>query len=337
MFDILELHQRLVAQARVSGSEQTGIGKLVQELARPFVDEISTDAMGNVICRKKGEGQRVMLSAHMDAIGFMVTGVDENGFASVAPIGGHQPAQLVGCRVAFANGARGVLCLRESGKKLACGWTEIGITDLYLDLGAPDRETACKLVHVGDTCTFEGLPVRAAGNTVMGPYADDLIGCVVLLLAMERLKSSKYDVYFVFSTQEEVGCRGALSAAQAIRPNIGIACDVCGTDDTPFTKNSCRTKVLGGGATIKIKDGSVICSPALNRKLQAVADKENIPWQAEILLAGGTDTSSMQKALENVAATCVSIPTRHIHSPSETYDLRDVDGAASLLAAFLNS
>ena len=109
MFDILELHQRLVAQARVSGSEQTGIGKLVQELARPFVDEISTHAMGNVICRKKGEGQRVMLSAHMDAIGFMVTGVDENGFASVAPIGGHQPVHLVGIRQVYINAILGVL------------------------------------------------------------------------------------------------------------------------------------------------------------------------------------------------------------------------------------
>lgn len=337
MFDILELHRQLVSRATVSGGEQNGIGALLRELASPFADEITTDAMGNLICHKKGEGKRIMLAAHMDAIGFMVTGVDENGFVSVAPIGGHQAARLMGCRVVFPNGAKGVLCLREAGKNMDCKWPEVGFDKLYLDLGARDRESACKQVRIGDTCVFEGLPVKAAGNAVIGPYADDLIGCVVLLCAMERLKKSKYDAYFVFSTQEEVGCRGALSAAQAIRPELGIACDVCGTDDTPLNENSCYTKVLGCGPTIKIKDGSVICSPALNGELRAAADKNGIRWQPEILLSGGTDTSSMQKALENVAATCISIPTRHIHSPEETYDLGDVEGAVRLLTAFLEA
>ena len=116
MFDILELHRQLVSRATVSGGEQNGIGALLRELASPFADEITTDAMGNLICHKKGEGKRIMLAAHMDAIGFMVTGVDENGFVSVAPIGGHQAARLMGCRVVFPNGAKGVLCLREAGK-----------------------------------------------------------------------------------------------------------------------------------------------------------------------------------------------------------------------------
>ena len=337
MFDILELHQRLTAQARASGAEPTGIGRLLAELAAPFVDEVRSDAMGNVICHKKGDGQRVMLAAHMDAIGFMVTGIDEEGFLSVAGIGGHQPAQLMGCRVIFPNGTRGVLCLREAGKNLADGWRELTFEKLYLDIGAPSKAAAQERVAIGDTCVFEGEPKAAAGGCVMGPYADDLIGCVVLLLAMERLKKSRYDVFFVFSTQEEVGCRGALSAAQAIRPHIGIACDVCGTDDTPLHKKSSRTKVLGLGPTIKIKDASVICSPALNGQLKTVAEKEGIAWQAEILTGGGTDTCSMQRALEDVAATCVSIPTRHIHSPAETYHLGDVEQAARLLAAFLES
>ena len=324
MFDVLELHRKLAAAARPSGSEQTGVAQVLREMASPFVDEITTDAMGNLICHKKGPGERIMLAAHMDAIGFIVTGLDENGFADLDGIGGHGPAELVNCRVVFPNGVHGVIRARE-------------ISDLYLDIGAASLEEAQSLIRIGDMAAFEGLPELAAGSRIVGPYADDLIGCVVLLLTMEQAKAGNYDVYYVFSTQEEVGCRGALSAAQAIRPALGIACDVCGVDDTPASPRKIPTRTLGNGPTIKIKDHSVICSPALNARLRQTARSCQIPWQEEILTGGGTDTSAMQKALENVAATCVSIPTRHIHSPAETYDKTDAELAGRLLAAFLNA
>lgn len=336
MFDVLELHRKLVAAARASGAERTGIGQTLAELARPFADEVTTDVMGNVICRKKGGGERIMLAAHMDAIGFMVRGIDENGFVTVTGIGGHAPARLLSCRVVFPNGTRGTFGIRERSRVFPGNWADVSFDNLYLDIGAADGEEARSLVKIGDTAVFEGEPRLAAGNCVMGPYADDLIGCVVLLLAMERLKESRFDAYFVFSVQEEVGCRGALSAAQAIRPAMGIACDVCGTDDTPEVKNSSRTLVLGNGPTVKLKDGSVLCDPALNAALMKAAREQGIAVQPEILVHGGTDTSAMQKALENVAATCVSIPTRHIHSPAETYDRSDAERAGALLAAFLS-
>lgn len=336
MFDVLELHRKLVAAARASGAERTGIGQTLAELARPFADEVTADVMGNVICRKKGGGERIMLAAHMDAIGFMVRGIDENGFVTVAGIGGHAPARLLSCRVVFPNGTRGTFGIRERSRVFPGNWADVSFDNLYLDIGAADGEEARSLVKIGDTAVFEGEPRLAAGNCVMGPYADDLIGCVVLLLAMERLKESRFDAYFVFSVQEEVGCRGALSAAQAIRPALGIACDVCGADDTPQVKNSNRTLVLGNGPTIKLKDRSVLCDPALNAALMKTAQERGIAVQPEILVRGGTDTSAIQKALENVAATCVSIPTRYIHSPAETYDRSDAERAGALLAAFLS-
>ena len=336
MFDVLELHRKLAAAARASGAERTGVGQTLAELARPFVDEVMTDVMGNVICRKKGDGARIMLSAHMDAIGFMVRGIDKDGFVTVTGIGGHTPARLLSCRVVFPNGVRGTFGLRERGKVLSGSWADVSFDDLYLDIGAADGEEARSLVKIGDTAVFEGEPRLIADNRIMGPYADDLIGCVVLLLAMEKLKESRFDTYFVFSVQEEVGCRGALSAAQAIRPALGIACDVCGTDDTPQFKHSNRTLVPGNGPTVKLKDGSVLCDPALNAALMKTAQEQGIAVQPEILVYGGTDTSSMQRALENVAATCVSIPTRYIHSPAETYDRSDAERAGALLAAFLS-
>ena len=336
MFDVLQLHQTLVKAARPSGAEQTGIAAVLKEMAAPYVDEITTDAMGNLICHKKGEGKKVMLAAHMDAIGFMVTGIDEKGFLSVTNIGWHDPAEIINARVQFPCGLCGIIRPRERAKTLSGGWTSIRMTDLYVDIGVTSEKEAMKKVAIGDMAVFEGLPQAVAGHRIMGPYADDLIGCVVLLLAMEQMENSKYDVYFVFSTQEEVGCRGAKTASLAIQPDIAIATDVCGSDDTPSQDGKNRVIFLGKGPTVKIKDASVICSPELNAQLKKIAKKADLTVQDEILLGGGTDTCSMQMSGPNVMATCVSIPTRHIHSAAEMYDWRDVEQAGALLAAFLN-
>ncbi len=335
MFDVLQLHQALVSKARPSGMEQRGIAGVLKEMAAPFVDDVKTDAMGNLICHKKGKGKRVMVCAHMDAIGFMVTGVDDRGCLSITNLGWHDPAEIINARIVFESGLQGIIRPKEAAKTLSGGWTAVRIADLYVDIGATCRKDAEKLVKVGDTAVFEGAPRAIGGHRIMGPYADDLIGCVVLLLAMEQLEESGYDVYFVFSTQEEVGCRGAQTAALGIKPDLAIACDVCDGDDTPLEEKKNRVIFLGKGPAIKIKDSSVICSPELNEKLRKAAKKTELTWQDEIMIGGGTDTCSMQMSGPDVAATCVSIPTRNIHSPGEIYDWRDVEQAGALLAAFL--
>lgn len=334
MFDLLDLHTRLVSAARPSGSEHTGIAQVLRELAAPLVDSVETDAMGNLICHKKGPGDRMMLCAHMDAIGFQVIGVDDRGFASVTRVGWHDPAQVVGCRVVFPNGTRGVLRPRERSKTLAAPWRNLRFDQLYLDIGAATREEALERIRIGDMAVFEGEPCRVGGHRVMGPYADDLIGCVVLLLTMERLKNSPYDLYYVFSVQEEVGCRGAVSAAWQIDPQLGIACDVCGTGDTPGELEHQRMQVrLGAGPTVKRKDGGVECDPqAVNHVLEA-ARRAGVDTQTEVLLGGTTDARSMQLSRQGVPVTCVSIPCRNIHSPAEIVSEGDIEQAAALLAA----
>ncbi len=335
MFEVLQLHQTLAAAARPSGAEQEGIAALLREMAAPLVDDITTDALGNLICHKKGPGKRVMLCAHMDAIGFMVTGMDDHGCLSVTNLGWHDPAEVINARLRFPGGLRGILRPRERAKTLSGDWSSIRMEDLYLDIGATSRAQAEALVKIGDMAVFEGTPRAAGPYRVMGPYADDLTGCITLLLAMEQLEDSPYDVYLVFSAQEEVGLRGAKTAALAIQPDIAIACDVCDADDTPMEDKKNRVIFLGRGPAIKIKDSSVICSPALTCALRETAEREELAWQDEIMLAGGTDTAAMQLAGPNTAAACISIPTRYIHSPAEVYDWRDVEQAAALLAAFL--
>lgn len=335
MFDVFELQKRLVELAAPSGFE-TRQAEQLRKLARPLVDEIRTDAMGNVICHKKGTGKRIMLAAHMDAIGFMVTHIDDRGYAWVDRLGGHQPAQVINARVRFLGGAKGVIRPREVSRTLAEPYASVALTDLYVDLGAKNKADAERTISVGDVAVFEGEPSMVCGGNVMGPYADDLIGCVVLLMAMEQMKDSSNDLYFVFTSQEEVGCRGAEAAAEGISPDYGIAVDVCGTGDKPEDKKTPMEVALGKGPTIKIKDSSVICAPAFNAKLRALAREKKIPWQDEILRGGGTDTCSIQKSGAGVAATCISIPTRHIHSPAETFNISDVEYAAKLLAAFVS-
>ena len=334
MFDVLKLQKQLVAAACPSGSEYKTIAPLLAELAKPFVDEVYTDAMGNVICHKKGEGKKVMLCAHMDAIGLIVTSVGDDGAVWFTNVGGLRPVQMLGARVRFENGARGIVRLREEGKNFGLRPGQLSLTQLYVDLGVTDASQAKAMVQVGDVALFDGEPREVGGGNVMGPYADDLIGCVVLLLAMEQSQNTPNDVYYVFSVQEELGCRGSKTAAFAVEPYLGVAVDVTGTGDVPTGKVPMEVK-LGAGPTIKIKDGSVMCSHQANALLEQAAAKAGVVCQKEILLAGGTDTCSMQMAKSGALATCVSVPTRHIHSPAETFNRWDVEQAGAVLAALL--
>ena len=338
MFNVFDLQKQLVASACPSGSEGERIGPLLAKLAKPFVDEVAVDPLGNVICHKKGKGgKKIMMAAHMDAIGFIVTFVDDKGFVWFDGIGGHFPLMLVNTRVRFLNGTVGMIRVKEYPKALAKPTTQVRISDLFIDIGAADKKDAEKKVKIGDMAIFEGESVKVAGGNVMGPYADDLIACVVLLMTMEKVKSSDNDLYYVFTSQEEVGCRGAQAAAFGIDPDIGLACDVCGTGDTPANDEVHMAVSLGKGPTIKIKDSSVICSPVLNEKLRKIAKDNKIVYQDEILTGGGTDTCKMQLTHSGVHSTCISVPTRNIHSAVEMFNIKDVEDAVKLMAAAVTS
>ncbi len=333
MFDTLTLQKQLVAAAMPSGFE-SGVGALLAELAAPYADEVMTDALGNVICHKKGEGKRIMLAAHMDLIGFMVTYIDEKGYLRFEPIGGHTPAFLHRTPIRFKNGTKGVvMCEKwaeESKKKLS----DVRTANFYIDIGANSYEKAASMVSIGDVCVFDG-DTYSQNGMVLTPYADDLVACTVLLRVMERLKESPYDLYFVFTVQEEVGLRGAGTSAHRIAPEMGIAVDVCGTGDVPSSTAYFDVK-LGRGATVKIKDGSLLCNPQVISFLRDAAERAGVTYQDEVMLSGGTDAGAIQRTLGGILAGGVSIPTRNIHSPREIYSLSDVDGAVSILTEALS-
>ncbi len=333
MLDILSMHRQLAQAACTSGNED-GIARTIASLAAPFCDEISRDALGNLICHKKGSGKRIMCAAHMDAIGLMVSFIDEHGYLFVAPIGGHYPYELLNTRVRF-NKVCGIVKLCKAAENMGKTGREVGFNDIYIDIGARSREDALKYVSVGDTALFES-EVRALGGTrIMAPYADDLAGCILLLCALEQSQKSKNDIWAVFTVQEELGCFGAKTSAFALKPDIGIAIDVTTAGDCPAESEHHNGVKLGGGAAIKIMDSSVYCSRGLNGLLHRIAQGCNIPVQDEILRGGGTDTSEMLLSREGVPSTCISIPTRNIHMPVEIYDTSDVIAGARLLSALL--
>ena len=334
MLNILELQKQLVEVALPSGFEKPQ-GRLLAQWAKPYVDEVFTDALGNVYCHKKGPGKRMMFPAHMDVIGLMVTFVDDKGFLRFEPIGGHSAASLIGCTVRLESGIRGSVWADAAADIYKHGFGDVDIHDLYIDIGAESKEEAEELAPIGSVCVFDA-PTTLQGDTLISPYTDDLCGCIALLIAMEELKDTQVenDLWFVFTVQEEVGLRGAKPAAWDVQPYMGIAVDVTRTGDTSGDIDGQRMQVsLGKGPTVKIKDSSVQCNPQVMELLRKAAKAAKIPYQDEILLAGGTDTAAMQKTRAGILSGCVSIPCRNIHAPAEMVSVKDVENVGKLLAA----
>lgn len=328
MIDILKTFTHLQSVARPSGFESP-CAQAIAELAGPYCDEVKIDTLGNVICHKKGPGKRLMMAAHMDVIGLIITHIDKKGFLRFGALGGFVPYRLIGARMKLENGMGGSVWCDEKAmeeKKLE----EISLNDLYLDIGAESEESARKLVQVGDVAMYEG-EVQQLGQMVLSPYCDDLIACAALLSAMSQVEKSENDLYFVFTVQEEVGLRGAATAAYAIDPDFGVCMDVTRTGDNPSEKAKMVVK-LGAGPTIKIKDVSLLCNPQVIAHLREAAKEGDVPYQDEVLTAGGTDSAAIQKTRGGVLSGCISIPCRYIHSQNEMVSLKDVEQSARLMA-----
>ncbi len=328
MIDILKTFTHLQSVARPSGFESP-CAQAIAELAGPYCDEVKIDTLGNVICHKKGPGKRLMMAAHMDVIGLIITHIDKKGFLRFGALGGFVPYRLIGARMKLENGMGGSVWCDEKAmeeKKLE----EISLNDLYLDIGAESEESARKMVQVGDVAMYEG-EVQQVGQMLLSPYCDDLIACAALLSAMSQVEKSENDLYFVFTVQEEVGLRGAATAAYAIDPDFGVCMDVTRTGDNPSEKAKMVVK-LGAGPTIKIKDVSLLCNPQVIAHLREAAKEGDVPYQDEVLTAGGTDSAAIQKTRGGVLSGCISIPCRYIHSQNEMVSLKDVEQSARLMA-----
>lgn len=310
-----------------SGQEQL-IRETIKAEIQGHCDEMVTDALGNLIARKgvKAEdGRRIMISAHMDEIGLMVTHVDTNGFARFLTIGGVSPFTCIGSRVLFMNGVSGVIgCERLEPEKMP------KLEYLFIDTGATSASNSP--VGVGDVAGFY-RPAARMGGRFVAKSMDDRIAVAIAIEAMKAIKSTPNEIYFVFSVQEEVGIRGAATAAFGVDPDLGLAVDVTRTGDTP--KSVKMAVALGKGPAIKVRDSSFIADSRVVDWMVEEAKGQKLPYQLEVLEAGGTDGRGIQMSRAGVPAGCLSIPCRYIHTPSEMVDRSDIDNSIRLLTGLL--
>lgn len=307
-----------------------GIREVIEAAVKPYVDEVRTDTLGNLIAIRRGEGPRVMLAAHMDQIGFLVTFIDKEGFVHFTAVGGHSPLTLVNRPVCFLNGVRGVI--GRTGKPIEP--SKLTLNDLFIDIGAASREQAEQLVAVGDLAVPTFFFQQTGSRMTCGAM-DNRVGCYVVVEALKRLKDSPlgYEVHAVFTVQEEVGCRGAGVAAYGIQPDWAVALDVTATGDVPGAAPMAVS--LGKGAAIKVKDASLICHPHVKQKLVDAAQAAGAPYQMEVLTAGGTDSSAIMLVRDGIPSGVLSIPCRYIHSAVETVDEGDVEACVAVLTQLL--
>ncbi len=330
-----QLLQRLTDTFSTSGNEDA-IRAVIRDEIKDAAEDCHVDTLGNLVARKgrlpgngaRNGGRRIMIAAHMDEIGLMVTHVDEKGFIRFAAIGGVYPRNLPGGRVRFSKGLSGVIGLEPTDR----GSDVPALDKMYIDVGASGKKDVP--VKVGDVAAFE-RPFLDLGQRVVAKSMDDRVGCAVAIEALRRLKSTPHEVYFVFTTQEEVGTRGAQTSAYGIDPDLGFSIDVTGWGDTPNKKD--LSVALGEGPAIKIRDGGMLSDPRIVDWMTHTAERAHIPYQREVLLGGTTDARAMQLVRGGVPVGCISIPCRYVHSPSEMVDMRDVENAVKLVVALLQA
>ena len=314
--------KKLIEADAPSGRE-SAIRDIIISEAEKLGYEVTQDALGSVIAHRPGNGKKLMLDAHMDEIGVIVSYIEDKGYIRFGAVGGLDEKELHKRRVRFANGTVGVICAEDERFE-----KKPELSSLFIDIGAADKKAAEKLVKTGDTAVFEG-EFHQQGDTVISKALDDRAGCYMLLKVMKKLKKCENDLYFVFSVQEEVGLRGAKTAAYQIMPDYAIAVDVTDTGDIP----SCKPMdvKIGGGAAIKVMDRSVMCDVHVVDALRGIAKLNGIPYQSEIMTDGGTDAGAIALTGGGVRAGGISLPTRYIHSPSEMASISDIEACIELL------
>ena len=315
-----------------SGSEHP-VAEKVRELLEGHVDSVRTDVLGNLIVEKFGAGENartIMISAHMDHIGLVVTSIEKEGFLRAAAVGGVSPGMVSARKVVFGAGLYGV-CMIQPDEKAG---DKPEMKNLFIDIGAESREEAEKLVHVGDVAVYAPDFTALGRHRVAAPAMDDRCACALLAELLLYAEGQKNHIVGVFSVQEEVGLRGAKVAAWSVEPDIGLALDVTAWGDTPETK--LPAVMLGAGPAVKIMDRSMIASPQVREKLFEAAEAAGVAVQREVLAFGGTDGGAIQTSRAGVPTGTLSIPCRYVHSALEMIDLRDMEGALKVLLQFVD-
>lgn len=334
---MLDTMETLCCLDGVSGREDE-VRDYILERVMPFADEIRTDAMGNLLVFKKGAcvpKQRVMLAAHMDEVGLIITEITEDGYLRFDTAGGIDRRVLIGKRV-FVGAVRTLGVIGSKAIHLTTAEqrkTLPKINDMYIDIGAKDRAEAEALVQLGDTAAFDDAVIRFGDGFIKAKAIDDRVGCASMLELIES--QLPCDCWFAFTVQEEVGCRGAAAAARSIQPDISLILEGTTAADIQGVSGVDRVCRLGQGVVIPFMDRGTIYDRGLYNTLGRLADENKIPWQTKTRVAGGTDASAIQRSGAGVRVAAISVAVRNIHSPASVAKASECEDQMRLAKLFL--
>ncbi|WP_296806828.1 M42 family metallopeptidase [uncultured Methanobrevibacter sp.] len=342
---MMKLMRELCLASGVSGSEDE-VADIIERELKDVADTIERDNMGSIIATKKGskKAPKVMLAAHMDEIGFLVRFIDDKGFIKFSKIGGIVDSILVNLTVTIHSsvgedvigviGSKPPHVTKPEERK-----NVIPSDELFIDIGAKDKEDAEKMVAVGDVITFNSLFVEYPNNLIMGKAMDNRAGCYVLIEVLKRINTDA-TVYCVGTVQEEVGLKGARTAAFKLNPDMAIALDVTLSGDHPGIKPEEAPVVIGKGPSIIISDAGgrgILASKSVKEMLIKAGDENDINYQLEVSDGGTTDGSAIQLVREGIPAGVLSVPTRYIHTPVSVCSMDDIESTIELIVAAINN
>lgn len=320
---MIEGLKRLIDAFVPSGMEDDAAHVIMGSIKR-YADEIYRDSLGNVIAVKKGRGKgRVMISAHMDQIGLMVKFIDENGFLRFADAAGLEPHSILYHKVIFKNGTRGIIAREEKGRA-----EKLDVRELYIDIGALNREDAEKKVRIGDFCIlkpcFEMLGKDMVSGTLWGK-----LGCYILMDAVAKINESVHDLYFVFTSQGSTNSSGAATSSYAIQPDNAIIVGMTDTGDTPGSER--KVVKIRGGPAIKVMDSGVVYDPVLKDHFVSTALKHGIKHQMDVSHEDNAESLRILTSKSGVKTGGIAVPARYMNSPNQAVDISDVNYTVDLL------
>ncbi len=334
---MLQELKKLCSLPGVSGREDA-VRDYILSVCRENCAEVKTDAMGNVLAFKKGAKaprEPIMLAAHMDEVGVIITNITDDGFLKFDFVGGIDRRVVLGKKVYIGDslipGVIGMKAFHLADKSEEDRIMKL--KEMYIDIGAENKEEAASLVSLGDVGSFDGECVEFGESFIKAKAIDDRIGCCVMLTLMREVLP--VDTWFAFTVQEEVGCRGANTAAYAIKPGVALILEGTTAADIPSQKGGEKVCIAGAGPVIPFMDGGAVYDRALFNELRELAEADSIPWQTKTLISGGTDAQAIQRSRAGVRTAAISAAVRYIHSPSSVACVKDFDSIIKLAQLFL--
>ncbi len=328
------LLQQLCTVNGIAGHEEA-VRTLILSIIEPYADHITVDPLGNLLVFKKGREtptQKLLLSAHMDEVGFIVTHITSDGCLKFAPVGGIHAAAAFARHVRIGDkGLNGVVChkplhlLKTDERKKAPP-----IEDLLIDIGAQDKADAQKYVSPGDPIYFDSLYENADGR-VISKALDDRFGCLVLIELLRQ--PLPYDLYFSFVVQEEIGLRGATTAAYTLHPDSAIVVEATTAADVPFAENEKQVCQVGGGAVVSFMDRSTLYDREYYRIAMNCAKEQGVKAQTKTMIAGGNDAGAIHRSRGGVRTIAISLPCRYIHSCDSLASIEDMEAVYTVVKA----